>query len=776
MAVTLSLFAGVGAQLLDNNGVPLSGGKIFTYLAGTTTPQPTYTTNNGNIAHTNPIVLDSAGRVPSGGQIWLINGIGYKFIVKTSTDVLIATYDNVPSSSQQAAANDADSIFYEQGYSVTAGSFVVGRTYRILSLGNTDFTLIGATSNTVGLHFTATGVGVGTGTAEVSQSVETKFKETISVKDFGAVGDGVADDTAAFQAALAVGGNIYIPDGTYLVTDTLTVSLATRIYGGKGATIKYSYATSALFLNASTSPIAYFEADGFTVETTFTRAVMSSVGTFQIEGATSVSITDLYIYGGNIRLEGATFTIVERNRLSNSNAVGSTNCEYGIVTFSCFNATISDNMVGGYSNDGIKIGVSTANTPTATLSSKTVVANNKVYDSVANHIDIFDGGRNCVVTGNILYGTCTTALEIKSQSTTPGNFGDPGAWPNATNSERVVVSDNNVSGTLTNGVVVYGRYYDINHNIIADATSRGVVVGSFNDATDEPYVSDIGIVGNTFINNGTGVFVRLTKKGVRINDNAFVGKTDNTKVNTGITLAGKNQVTITSNSFKNLNYAINSTTTDSTEMMVSITGNIINNANFGMFFFTPTADAKVTMIGNSAQDVTTPVGTNDGVDISRAYTQYANSWQPSNNVQLQTVGNVGTSETDLLSYTLPAGALNQVFQSLQITVWGQTTSSSNAKTIRLYFGSQAILTTALTASQASSFRIVAQVFRTGGNTQTYTSQLLQGGTTQIVDVERGNPTQTDTSAIVIKSTATVGGTGANSDLTVNGMTVTAVPF
>jgi hypothetical protein len=94
--VTLSIFAGVGAQLFDNNGVPLSGGKIYSYVAGTTTPQATYTSASGVTAHSNPIVLDSGGRVP-GGEIWLTDGLQYKFVLKTSADVSIATYDNVPS-------------------------------------------------------------------------------------------------------------------------------------------------------------------------------------------------------------------------------------------------------------------------------------------------------------------------------------------------------------------------------------------------------------------------------------------------------------------------------------------------------------------------------------------------------------------------------------------------------------------------------------------------------------------------------------------------------
>ena len=92
--VTLSIFAGVGAQLFDNNGNPLSGGKLFTYEAGTTTPLTSYTSSSGSTPHTNPIILDAAGRVP-GGEIWLDYTKLYKFIVKTSTDVLIATYDNI---------------------------------------------------------------------------------------------------------------------------------------------------------------------------------------------------------------------------------------------------------------------------------------------------------------------------------------------------------------------------------------------------------------------------------------------------------------------------------------------------------------------------------------------------------------------------------------------------------------------------------------------------------------------------------------------------------
>lgn len=95
MAFNLSAFAGAGAQFFNDSGVPLSGGLLYSYAAGTTTPATTWTTNSGAVANTNPIVLDSAGRTPN--EIWITGGVDYKFILKTSAGVTVGTYDDIPS-------------------------------------------------------------------------------------------------------------------------------------------------------------------------------------------------------------------------------------------------------------------------------------------------------------------------------------------------------------------------------------------------------------------------------------------------------------------------------------------------------------------------------------------------------------------------------------------------------------------------------------------------------------------------------------------------------
>lgn len=93
-AVNLSIYGGVGWQFFDNSGNVLSGGLLYTYEAGTTTPLATYTSSSGETAHTNPIQLNAAGKVPS-GEIWLDYSKKYKFVLKTANDVLLNTYDNI---------------------------------------------------------------------------------------------------------------------------------------------------------------------------------------------------------------------------------------------------------------------------------------------------------------------------------------------------------------------------------------------------------------------------------------------------------------------------------------------------------------------------------------------------------------------------------------------------------------------------------------------------------------------------------------------------------
>ena len=78
-------------QIFGSDGLPLVGGKIYTYAAGTTTPLATYTDAGAGTANTNPIILNSLGQA----NIWLAPSSSYKFSVYTSADVLLYTVDNI---------------------------------------------------------------------------------------------------------------------------------------------------------------------------------------------------------------------------------------------------------------------------------------------------------------------------------------------------------------------------------------------------------------------------------------------------------------------------------------------------------------------------------------------------------------------------------------------------------------------------------------------------------------------------------------------------------
>lgn len=232
--VVLSPIGGAGEQFFDNSGNVLSGGLIYTYAAGTTTPLATYTSITGVTTHSNPIVLNSAGRV-STGEVWLVYGSSYKFVLKTSTGTTIATYDNITGTTGGLNVTE----------SVTTLAALTGMSdgERVL-VKNWGFYRYDLTSVVTGNDALVVepDTSIGRWILEVDGDVQ---RSVYSVTTFGAVGDGVTNDRAAIQAALdaakaAGGGIVFMPKGVYLINTALTMASALGVQvvgvsGGAGA-------------------------------------------------------------------------------------------------------------------------------------------------------------------------------------------------------------------------------------------------------------------------------------------------------------------------------------------------------------------------------------------------------------------------------------------------------------------------------------------------------------------------------------------------------------
>ena len=167
MAVLLSPI-GNGAQFFDTLGQPLSGGYLYTYQAGSSTPLSTYTTSDGSIANTNPIVLGTDGRPPQ--EIWLTSGYSYKLILTNSSNVVISTYDNIygiPSTTAGGTTIPAGAIIMWSG---SIGSIPAGYVLCNGSNGTPDLRdrfIVGSGNNySVGSSggFVNSGVVTGSGT------------------------------------------------------------------------------------------------------------------------------------------------------------------------------------------------------------------------------------------------------------------------------------------------------------------------------------------------------------------------------------------------------------------------------------------------------------------------------------------------------------------------------------------------------------------------------------------------------------------------------------
>ncbi|GAC1664577.1 MAG: hypothetical protein PVS3B2_00450 [Candidatus Dormibacteraceae bacterium] len=283
MTATVNLSPLPKMRFTDSNGNPLVGGKVFTYAAGTTTKQNTYTDASGGTPNANPVLLDSRGEA----SIWLDQTLAYKVTLSPATDTdpptsPFWTMDNIagggPLSSLTSSANGS-------GADLVSG---VGRVVNSVAAVRALIKTGAGRAFALGYYATNDGGG-GQYFYDPSDTTSSDNGGTIlvaadggrwklvltgpvSVKQFGAKGDynGTTgtDDTAAIQACInwvqantntgtygsyspSVGtGVVYFPQGSYKLTAALTYTTKICILG-EGQT-EFSYGSRLTQTSANT--------------------------------------------------------------------------------------------------------------------------------------------------------------------------------------------------------------------------------------------------------------------------------------------------------------------------------------------------------------------------------------------------------------------------------------------------------------------------------------------------------------------------------------------
>lgn len=111
-------------RFFDSNGVPLVGGKLYSYVAGTTTPLATFTDATGLTPNTNPVILDSTGSA----DVWIDPTLAYKFILEDAASVLQFSVDLVSGAGTSGSNLWSASSNYSMG-AIVADSSGAGLFY-----------------------------------------------------------------------------------------------------------------------------------------------------------------------------------------------------------------------------------------------------------------------------------------------------------------------------------------------------------------------------------------------------------------------------------------------------------------------------------------------------------------------------------------------------------------------------------------------------------------------------------------------------------------------
>jgi hypothetical protein len=191
--------------------------------------------------------------------------------------------------------------------------------------------------------------GGSTPTGAVNRTIYQKLSDTVSVKDFGAIGDGSTDDTAAINAALAANNAVYFPAGTYLVSGNINIE-SKSLYGvptnstsvNAVSIIKLSGSNtnSSLFINGGSITTPWGSGGGCLLRDLYLEG--------NWDGATSNSVTDISSIGALVKWWSGAYVKIQNCLIAKSFG-------FGVFSYQLGYSVIEDSFISTNAKNGIHL-------------------------------------------------------------------------------------------------------------------------------------------------------------------------------------------------------------------------------------------------------------------------------------------------------------------------------------------------------------------------------------------------------------------------------------
>lgn len=684
---------------------PLSGGKLNTYVVGTSTPKSTYTTALGNVEQANPVVLDSNGRIPSD-----LYGVGaYKFVIKDSdgnTIDTIPTVSGINSSSMTtigdysgdldaaitAISSTATTLYVDDTATMSANTVVPSTCTIVLQKGGS---IVQSTYNLTiqGLIIFQGGTISGTGALTVTGQMEGGDYQAISTTGTITIDD-FCKSVWVPSLNVAVESGAQVVEVTANVTHTITATV-----------------------DVVSNQTVYGFGDKSLVE------FGANISGFTIDGKTNVVIKNFKIDG-----KKATYTTTTNIGIdSPANGTGSTNIKIeGMTIVDTAGNGIQFLSQTASHSENIKI----LNNFTSDTGGNGIICQDYVDDVLIENNRVINYGEGVASTTGIASGRDGSNTQIIGNYVEDGG-GSSGASPHGISIDTCsygVVANNIVNGAQGFGIEVgFSDQVSVTGNIVYGTTKAGITIVGDDDSDD--ICTQISVVGNTIYEPGTqGIYVYIANYADNENED--------------ITIVGNTIHNPVAHEGVYMDYTINGI----------IANNLIVDAYKAAIALDNCDYVRVdnNMIKNA--DTSDTAGNDFGVVLTTCTFCTINGY-----LALDTAGvsTSGTGEDTLKTITIPQD-FHQSWRGLKVKAAGTKTTGGGNKTIKLYWGSGAYTFNAA-ANDTNDWRVEAELFFTSDATQNL-SWLGWNGTTPLQGYE-GATEDLSAAGVILKITGTCADAG-----------------